>query len=102
MPSVAGADQECDEIMDRVVGGSSAASDTDWQVAGIAHANAQHMMVRGLIERNQAATRYAHDAARAVAREKGRQLRREQNSKKSVRPPGRKKCHGRCRKWLSS
>jgi hypothetical protein len=34
------------------------ASDTDWQAASITHATAQHMMVRGLIER-QAATRYA-------------------------------------------
>jgi hypothetical protein len=33
------------------------ASGTDWQAAGITHATAQHMMVRGLIER-QAATRY--------------------------------------------
>jgi hypothetical protein len=28
------------------------ASDTDWQAAGITHATAQHMMVRGLIERD--------------------------------------------------
>jgi hypothetical protein len=27
------------------------ASDTDWQAASITHATAQHMMVRGLIER---------------------------------------------------
>jgi hypothetical protein len=33
------------------------ASDTDWQAASITHATTQHMMVRGLIER-QAATRY--------------------------------------------
>jgi hypothetical protein len=33
------------------------ASNTDWQKAGITHATAQHMMVRGLIER-QAATGY--------------------------------------------
>jgi hypothetical protein len=32
-------------------------SDTDWQAASITHATAQHLMVRGLIER-QAATRY--------------------------------------------
>jgi hypothetical protein len=32
------------------------ASDTDWQAASITHATAQHMLVRGLIER-QAATR---------------------------------------------
>jgi hypothetical protein len=42
------------------------ASDTDWQAAGITHATAQHMMVRGLIER-QAASRYAlTDQGRAV------------------------------------
>jgi hypothetical protein len=35
------------------------ASDTDWQAAGITHATAQHMMVRGLIESDSAATRYA-------------------------------------------
>jgi hypothetical protein len=41
------------------------ASDTDW--AGITHATAQHMMVRGLIERDRAATRYAlTDEGRAV------------------------------------
>ena len=34
------------------------ASDTDWQAASITHATAQHMMVRGLIER-QAASRFA-------------------------------------------
>ena len=34
------------------------ASGTDWQAASITHATAQHMMVRGLIERDQAATRY--------------------------------------------
>jgi hypothetical protein len=33
------------------------ASDTDWQAAGITHATALHMMVRGLIERDHAATR---------------------------------------------
>jgi hypothetical protein len=27
------------------------ASDTDWQRAGVTHTTAQHMMVRGLIER---------------------------------------------------
>jgi hypothetical protein len=43
------------------------ASDTDWQAASITHATAQHMMVRGLIERDQAATRYAlTDQGRAV------------------------------------
>jgi hypothetical protein len=35
----------------------SAVSDTDWQAASITHATAQHMMVRGLIER-QAAKRF--------------------------------------------
>ena len=34
------------------------ASDADWQAASITHATAQHMMVRGLIER-QAASRFA-------------------------------------------
>jgi hypothetical protein len=34
------------------------ASDTDWQAASITHATAQHLMVRGLIERDRAATRY--------------------------------------------
>jgi hypothetical protein len=33
------------------------ASETDWQAASITHATAQHMMVRGLIER-QTATRF--------------------------------------------
>jgi hypothetical protein len=33
-------------------------SDTDWQKAGITHATAQYMMIRGLIERDHAATRY--------------------------------------------
>jgi hypothetical protein len=43
------------------------ASDTDWQEASITHATAQHMMVRGLIERDRAATRYAlTDQGRAV------------------------------------
>ena len=43
------------------------ASDTDWQRAGVSHATAQHMMVRGLIERDQAATRFAlTDQGRAV------------------------------------
>jgi hypothetical protein len=35
------------------------ASSTDWAKAGVAHATAQHMMVRGLIERDQAASRFA-------------------------------------------
>jgi hypothetical protein len=43
------------------------ASDTDWQAASIMHATAQHMMVRGLIERDQAASRYVlTDQGRAV------------------------------------
>ena len=29
------------------------ASDTDWQAATITHATAQHMLVRGLIERDR-------------------------------------------------
>ena len=33
--------------------------DTDWQAASITHATAQHVMVRGLIERDRAAMRYA-------------------------------------------
>jgi hypothetical protein len=33
------------------------ATDTDWQAASITHATAQHMMIRGLIER-QTATRF--------------------------------------------
>jgi hypothetical protein len=35
------------------------ATDTDWQKAGVTHATAQHMMVRALIERDRAATRFA-------------------------------------------
>jgi hypothetical protein len=43
------------------------ASDTDWQAASITHATAQQMMVRGLIERDQAASRYVlTDQGRAV------------------------------------
>jgi hypothetical protein len=43
------------------------ASDTDWQAASITHATAQHMMVRGLIERDSAAMRYVlTDQGRAV------------------------------------
>lgn len=34
------------------------ASDIDWQKAGVTHATAQHMIVRGLIERDQRATRF--------------------------------------------
>jgi hypothetical protein len=35
------------------------ASETDWQAAGITHATAQRLMVRGLIERQQGGTSYA-------------------------------------------
>jgi hypothetical protein len=43
------------------------ASDTDWQAASITHATAQHMMVRGLIERDRGAPRYTlTDQGRAV------------------------------------
>jgi len=46
------------------------ASDTDWQKAGVTHATAQHMMVRGLIEREGGAGSYALTAeGRAVLRE---------------------------------
>jgi hypothetical protein len=39
----------------------------DWQKAGVTHATAQHIMVRGLIERDQGATRYVlTDQGRAV------------------------------------
>jgi hypothetical protein len=34
------------------------ASETDWQAASVTHATAQHLMVRGLIERAEGATRY--------------------------------------------
>jgi hypothetical protein len=34
------------------------ASDTDWQKAGITHATAQHMMIRGLIDREGAAASF--------------------------------------------
>ena len=34
------------------------ASGTDWQKAGITRETAQHMMVRGLIERDHTATRF--------------------------------------------
>jgi hypothetical protein len=34
------------------------ASNTDWQAASITHATARQMMVRGLIERDQAASRF--------------------------------------------
>jgi hypothetical protein len=47
---------------------SCLASDTDWQAASIAHATAQHMMVRGLIERHAG---HALRADRAGARRAG-------------------------------
>jgi hypothetical protein len=34
------------------------ASETDWQKVGVTYATAQHMMVRNLIERDQAASRF--------------------------------------------
>jgi hypothetical protein len=34
------------------------ASDTDWTKASVTHATAQHMMIRGLIEREQGARRF--------------------------------------------
>jgi hypothetical protein len=40
------------------------ASDTDWQAASITHATAQHMMVRGLIERDNSWRRSGLDTAR--------------------------------------
>jgi hypothetical protein len=42
------------------------ASDTDWQAASITHATAQHMMVRGLIERQTAARYVLTEQGRAV------------------------------------
>lgn len=43
------------------------ASGTDWQAASITHATAQHMLVRGLIERATGATNYKlTDQGRAV------------------------------------
>jgi hypothetical protein len=42
------------------------ASDTDWQAASITHATAQHMMVRGLIERQAASCYVLTDQGRAV------------------------------------
>ena len=43
------------------------ASDTDWQKAGVTHATAQHLMVRGLIDRGAAAGAYVlTDQGRAV------------------------------------
>jgi hypothetical protein len=34
------------------------ASGTDWERAGVTHATARHVLVRGLIDRDRAATRY--------------------------------------------
>ena len=42
------------------------ASDTDWQAASITHATAQHMMVRGLIEREAALQFNLTDQGRSV------------------------------------
>jgi len=43
------------------------ASDTDWQKAGVTHATAQDVMVRGLIDRGGAAGAYVlTDQGRAV------------------------------------
>jgi hypothetical protein len=42
------------------------ASDTDWQAASVTHATAQHMMVRGLIEREAASRFKLTDQGRAV------------------------------------
>jgi hypothetical protein len=43
------------------------ASDTDWQKAGVTHATAHHLMVRGLIDRGGAAGAYElTDQGRAV------------------------------------
>jgi hypothetical protein len=45
----------------------SLATDTDRQAANVTHATAQHMMVRGLIERGTGATSYwLTDQGRAV------------------------------------
>ena len=43
------------------------ASDTDWRSAGVTHTTAQHLLVRGLIGRDHAGTRYVlSDQGRAV------------------------------------
>ena len=42
------------------------ASATDWQKAGITHATAQHMMVRGLIDRQAAGSFTLTEQGRAV------------------------------------
>jgi hypothetical protein len=43
------------------------ASDTDWRKAGVTHATAQHLLMRGLIGRDRAGTRFVlADQGRAV------------------------------------
>ena len=41
------------------------ASGTDWERAGVTHATAQQLLVRGLIDRDQSAGRFKTDTARA-------------------------------------
>jgi hypothetical protein len=45
---------------------SPASRHTDWQAANMTHATAQQMLVRGLIERDRAATRYALNETRCA------------------------------------
>jgi hypothetical protein len=40
------------------------ASDTDWAKAGVTHSDIQHMLVRNLVEREQAANRFVFTAQR--------------------------------------
>jgi hypothetical protein len=42
------------------------ASDTDWQKAGVTHATAQRLMVRGLVQREAAGSYLLTDEGRAV------------------------------------
>jgi hypothetical protein len=42
------------------------ASDTDWVKAGVTHSVAQHMLVRNLVERDDAARFVLTDSGRAV------------------------------------
>jgi hypothetical protein len=42
------------------------ASGTDWQKAGVTHATAQQMMIRGLVERQSAGSYVLTDQGRAV------------------------------------
>jgi len=42
------------------------ASGTDWQKANITHATAQHMMIKGLVERQAAGSYMLTDEGRAV------------------------------------